>query len=112
MAHSKWCGKKCNICEEFCDLDLSMLCSPDCKAIDPSTNGYDLSLCYKCGANLLKITNEEASYIIDKRVPIGKFYIEDGDMFVGIDNETGDAWTKNFKSKDDCLKWLYGLYEL
>ncbi len=60
-----------------------------------------------------KISSEQASEIIDKRVPLGLFCLEgtlaDGTpVWVGIDNTTGDAWTEDFKSKAACTRWLNG----
>lgn len=55
-----------------------------------------------------------AEKIIETREPLGKFYIEDGDMYVGIDNSNGDAWTEEFKTLEGCQAWLkdeYGEYQ-
>lgn len=52
------------------------------------------------------ITKEEASAIIDTREPRGLFYTMENGMFVGIDNETGDAWTEEFKTEKECISWL------
>ncbi len=38
--------------------------------------------------------------------PIGRFYHKDGDIYVGVDNSTGDAWTEDFTTLEDCLAWL------
>lgn len=54
----------------------------------------------------IKITNTEASKIIENRTPLGCFYFKDGDKFIGIDNRTGDAWTEEFDNEEDCLNWL------
>ena len=54
------------------------------------------------------ITKEEASLIIETRQPIGLFYEVDGDLYIGIDNSTGDAWVEEFKTKEECLAWLKG----
>lgn len=58
-----------------------------------------------------KVTPEEAGEIIEIRLPLGKFYcIEDAPRFhpayVGIDNETGDAWVEEFRSLGACRRWL------
>jgi DNA uptake protein ComE-like DNA-binding protein len=56
--------------------------------------------------DIIKITPEEASQIIETRERKGMFYcIEDG-RYVGIDNRTGDAWTEDFKSLSACRRWL------
>lgn len=42
-----------------------------------------------------KITQEEATAIIETREPLGTFWLiekgKDGDIYVGIDNSSGDA---------------------
>ena len=53
-----------------------------------------------------QITSERASEIIDTRKPHGLYILQSGDMFVGIDNETGDAWTEEFKTEKECRDWL------
>lgn len=53
-----------------------------------------------------KITKDEATNIIETYKPIGKFYLVDGDLFIGIDNSTGCAWTEEFDNIDDCMEWL------
>lgn len=55
-----------------------------------------------------EITSIEANNIIENRVPLGQFLLIDGDLFVGIDNSNGEAWTEEFKKKDDCVRWLAG----
>lgn len=55
-----------------------------------------------------EVTDAEAVEIITKREPRGLFYQKDGDITVGIDNSTGEAWTEDFNSLDECLAWLEG----
>ena len=43
--------------------------------------------------DIKKITSKEASQIIDTRKPLGKFYLIDKGIYVGINNSSGDAWT-------------------
>ena len=40
--------------------------------------------------------------------PLGLFYLEEQEQFIGIDNSTGDAWTEEFPDKNSCLRWLRG----
>ncbi len=54
------------------------------------------------------INREEASKIIETRKPLGLFYEVDGDLHVGIDNSTSDAWVEEFETKEECLDWLRG----
>ena len=44
--------------------------------------------------------------IIDNRKPIGSFLTREGDKFVAIDNTTGDAWTEEFDTEEEAIKWL------
>ena len=53
-----------------------------------------------------EITQDEANAIIEKREPLGLFYFVDGNVYVGIENKTWDAWTEEFASLEDCLNWL------
>lgn len=61
-----------------------------------------------------KLTKEQAHNILNtgfdtgKYKPIGRFYSKEGDLYIGIDNSTGNAWTEEFKTKRSCLKWLNG----
>ena len=60
------------------------------------------------------IDQESAGRILEsgeedgKYEPIGRYYLREGDKWVGIDNSTGDAWTEEFPTKRKCLKWLRG----
>lgn len=58
---------------------------------------------------ITQITSDEAKEIIDKRVPLGKFYLIDGDKYIGIDNSSGDAWTEEFDSYEEMRDWQLGL---
>lgn len=53
-----------------------------------------------------QVTKEEADEIIEKREPLGLFYCVDGNVYVGIDNRTWDAWVEEFCSLEECLNWL------
>ncbi len=58
-----------------------------------------------------KVTPEEATAIIETRKPRGLFYTIDQTgtgkkVYVGIDNQSGDAWTEDFKSLGACKRWL------
>jgi len=57
---------------------------------------------------LKEVTKEEANDIIETREPRGAFLCMEGDVAVGIDNGTGDAWTEEFRDRIECLKWLLG----
>lgn len=44
------------------------------------------------------------------RDPIGRFIHHDvlHEVYVTIDNSTGDAWVEEFKYYEDAVKWLRG----
>ena len=56
------------------------------------------------------ISAENACEIISTRDPIGLFIHHDvlREVYVTIDNSTGDAWVKEFKYYEDAVKWLRG----
>lgn len=54
------------------------------------------------------VTREEASKIIATGKPLGLFYEIDGNLHVGVDNSTGEAWVEEFKTARECLDWLRG----
>lgn len=60
--------------------------------------------------NLLpkQVEKSDIIEIIEKRDRIGLFYCKDGDFWVGVDNTSGDAWTEDFNTEKDCIKWLMG----
>lgn len=64
--------------------------------------------------DIKKLTKEQVSSILNagfetgKYKPTGRFYTKEGELYTGIDNSTGDAWTEEFKTKASCFKWLEG----
>ncbi len=76
-----------------------------------ATDGPDIKTVPKwCPRKLaerpVEISKKQAYQVIDSRRPHGLFFLKDGEVYVGIDNRTGDAWTEEFATKSDCLKWL------
>lgn len=82
---------------------------------------------YKANAGIKIISADEAKEITETREPRGLFlYIENGYVIptangnvnlvhigniddtkiIGIDNRTGDAWTEEFDTYEDCVDWL------
>ncbi len=53
-----------------------------------------------------KIIPEQAVEIINTRKPLGLFYCVGINIYTGIDNRDGDAWTEDFKSLSTCKRWL------
>lgn len=57
---------------------------------------------------ITKIKPKDARSIIETRKPLGRFFLLDNDLYVGIDNSSGDAWVEEFETKEKCLSWLRG----
>ena len=54
-----------------------------------------------------KVTEEAMARIIETRQPRGLFYRREARrLYVGVDNNSGDAWTEAFPSRRRCLRWL------
>ena len=53
-----------------------------------------------------KIKPPCAEIIISARRPLGLFYLLDDNVYVGIDNSAGHAWTEEFTNLRQCKKWL------
>lgn len=50
-----------------------------------------------------------SSYETGRYEPLGLFLVgEAGGTWTGIDNSTGHAWTEEFGTQAECLKWLKG----
>ncbi|MCL2194357.1 MAG: hypothetical protein FWB76_00180 [Oscillospiraceae bacterium] len=54
-----------------------------------------------------KVTLDTLRQIIDTRKPLGRFYAREGfRLWVGVDNDYGEAWTEAFRTRRQCLRWL------
>lgn len=76
---------------------------------------YTKDTFYNPKMNIKQITKEEFSKILDSQIhygsgdcyyPFGKFWLKDGDVYIGVDNSRGEAFTEEFKSKKAVLNWL------
>lgn len=68
--------------------------------------GYRLEVVENDG--IQRVCQEYARQIIETGEPLGKFYTFENGIYTGISNETGDAWTRDFDSREECMKWLRG----
>ena len=59
----------------------------------------------KMAAKPMEISEIQGCQVIDNRRPRGLFFVV-GSKVTGIDNRYGDAWTEDFDTKRECLKWL------
>lgn len=65
-------------------------------------------------SQLVEINQETMNYIIENRekeYTKGLFYFKDGDVVIGTDNSTNDAWAEEFDHVVKCKAWLKG-YDL
>lgn len=53
-----------------------------------------------------QINQNEGLSIIKTGKPVGSFYLRVNGIWIALDNSTGKAWTAEFKSKEECLRWL------
>ena len=53
-----------------------------------------------------RVNQKRLLNVIDSRIPLGLFLTKEGHTWVAVDNSTGDAWTEDFATKRECLKWL------
>lgn len=58
-----------------------------------------------------EITPKQAIDIISTREPKGLFFIEGIKKYVGIDNQTGDAWVEEFPTAGGAIAWAIGYEE-
>lgn len=66
--------------------------------------GYRLEVVDNDG--IQRVCQEFANQVIETKKPLGYFYTFAGGIYTGIDNGTGDAWTEDFSSYEECMKWL------
>ena len=57
-------------------------------------------------SRIREIRPEQADAIIDTRQPLGLFYVRLANIYLGIDNSRGDAWTEAFSLLSQCKYWL------
>jgi len=61
---------------------------------------------YRANAGIKIISDKTARKIIETRGPRGLFVLQEMKI-IGIDNSTGDAWTEEFDTYEDCVRWLW-----
>ena len=57
---------------------------------------------------IVEINEDQALRIIEKRLPVGRFFFYDNSIgkFIGLDNSTSECWVNEFYDKEDCILWL------
>ena len=66
--------------------------------------GYKIQIVKNDG--IQKVSESFALKIIEDRTTIGRFWYQEGNKVIGIDNSEGEAFTEEFNSKEECFKWL------
>lgn len=62
--------------------------------------------------HIKRVSIRKIGKIIERYQPYGRFLAKDGSRWVAVDNSTGDAWTEDFNSKRDAVRWLRGEFEV
>src|SRR5699024_2499824 len=60
-------------------------------------------------SELIEVNQKTMDYIIEnmeKEYTKGLFYCKDGDLVIGVDNSTNEAWTEEFDHVVKCKAWL------
>lgn len=90
----------------FSNHAVGFICFTDGGGDIPKTKGTPRW----CPRRILNIPVEieaaGADKVIESRKPLGMFYTQDGEKYIGIDNKTGIAKTAYFDSKSKCVNWL------
>lgn len=55
-----------------------------------------------------QIDKEFYKKILDDYSILGLYYFKEGNVFIGVDNSTGDCWVEEFDSLEKCINWLNG----
>jgi hypothetical protein len=57
---------------------------------------------------ILEISAETACEIISHPLESSsdRFWLQENDRYVGIDNSEHSAWVEDFSTKEECLNWL------
>ncbi len=57
--------------------------------------------------NLKKVSVQKLNEIIDNRRPLGYFYTKtENHKFVGVDNQSGNAWTEDFETIEEVENYF------
>lgn len=60
---------------------------------------------------IYKVPYRHGKHIIEngkEHAPREKFYFTNGNVWVGVDNSTGDLWVEEFITEKGCIAWLEG----
>jgi len=52
-----------------------------------------------------RVSLKNLDRVITRREPCGCFLSRENHMWIAVDNSTGDAWTEEFQSKRQAVRW-------
>jgi len=59
-----------------------------------------------------RVSIEELHGVIEQYAPRGLFLSKRNHLWIAVDNTTNDAWTEEFTSKRQAIRWLRGEFEM
>jgi len=59
-----------------------------------------------------RVSLTKLDLVISQRKPLGLFLSRENRMWIAVDNSTRDAWTEEFQSKRQAVRWLRGEFEV
>lgn len=103
----KKCSSKCHKYKDIYDFSLiTNNCCTGCKFKDEETIKEVLIENSMQNIKYRRVSINKANRIINTRNPEGLFWTKEGEWYIAIDNLTGDAWTENFNTREECFSYL------
>ncbi len=59
-----------------------------------------------------RVSLDELNKVIALYAPRGLFLAKGNNLWIAVDNSTGDAWTEGFQSRQQAVRWLRGEFEV
>ena len=53
-----------------------------------------------------RVSGEALNHIIEERKPEGMYFAASGNVWIAVDNNTGDAFTEEFPDLESALQWF------
>ena len=98
---------KCDVCKKQSNNLINFNVSDD----------YNMMLCHTCYRNTAKVQRVSKQFIYDllkkddPYLPLGKYITLHQERYIAVDNEYGFAWTEEFDTYSEAIKWLEGAEE-
>jgi hypothetical protein len=107
------CDKKhmnqcCALCSDLSQCKNPCLNHPDrcgkLRAETPKEKATAAGVHYVSKATANQVL--DSGWTTGQYIPLGRFICREGKKFIGIDNSDGDAWTEEFSTEAECVRWL------